>query len=76
MRGEHPDSFSPDAATCIARGESFNGVNAFCRLMNAWGNCLQMGCYVRPDGSLCELDNSAEAMAKRVRQMKRQEGKS
>lgn len=76
MRSEHPDCFSPDSVGCIARGGEVDGVHSFCGLMGAWGNCLEHGCYVRPDGSLCEIDNSPEAMERRVREMKRQEGRS
>lgn len=75
MRSDHKDGFSNDPLNCIARGWSFDGVHSFCDLMNAWGSCLEQGCYVRPDGRLCEIDNSPEAMARRVREMRREEGK-
>ena len=71
MMPEHPDGFSRDPVSCIARGPSFDGVHSFCSLMSAWGSCLDSGCYVRPDGKLCEIDNSPEAMARRVKEGKK-----
>lgn len=70
---DRPDSFTAYPEGCIARGPSFDGTHAFCSLMRAWGCCLQQGCYVTPGGSLCEADNSPEAMAKRLSQMNRYE---
>lgn len=45
------------------------GGNKFCKLRNAWCNCLAAGCFVRPDGALCADDNSPEACARRLRAM-------
>lgn len=73
MRWQHDGSVSPDPDMCIWGGGSFDGKHVFCKLANAWTNCLETGCFVRPDGGLCADDNSPEAMARRVRKIKRLE---
>lgn len=71
MRPENEGSACPNPISCIWRGSSFDGKHAFCALMGRGGNCLEMGCYVKPDGSLCEIDNSPEACERRLRAMER-----
>ena len=65
--GQVTDTTCPDPPMCIWRGPSFDGVHAVCALMGQWGNCLEAGCYVRPDGGICEFDNSPEACERRLR---------
>lgn len=73
MREQREGSFSRDPDMCIARGVPVDRCHAWCALMQAYGNCLEAGCYIKSDGSSCELDNSPEAMARRVRKIKRLE---
>ena len=75
LRDVYEGSFTTDPEACIARGPTAFGRYSFCALMQKWGNCLVAGCYVRPDGDACPVDNSPEAMARRVEAMERQERK-
>lgn len=70
MIEQTPGSMSPNPSMCLWRGPSFDGIHSVCALASAWGNCLSVGCYIRPDGSTCEFDNSPEACERRLRAMK------
>lgn len=70
MIEQAPGSMSPDPRMCLWRGPSFDGAHAVCALMGKWGNCLEVGCYVGPDGSTREFDNGPEARARRLRAMR------
>lgn len=67
LREAWDGSFTTDPDACIARGETAFGKYSFCALMQKWGTCLESGCYVQPDGGTCPVDNSPEAMARRVK---------
>ncbi len=73
MIEQTPDSMSPNPSMCLWRGPSFDGIHAVCALTSAWGNCLSVGCFVRPDGSTREFDNSPEACGRRLREIKEEE---
>ena len=70
MREQLEGSVSPDPDMCIWGGGSFDGKHVFCKLINAWTNCLEAGCFVTPDGGTVEKDNSPEACARRLRAMR------
>lgn len=72
MRWQHDGSVSPDPDMCIWGGGSFDGKHVFYKLANAWTNCLETGCFVRPDGGLCADDNSPEACERRLRAMEKE----
>ena len=72
MRWQNDGSVSPDPDMCLWGGGSFDGKHVFCKLANAWTNCLETGCFVRPDGGLCADDNSPEACERRLRAMERE----
>lgn len=72
MREQREGSMSPDPDMCLWGGDSFDGKHVSCRLANAWTNCLDVGCFVTPEGRHCELDNSPEACARRLRAMEKE----
>lgn len=74
MREQREGSVSPDPDMCLWGGDSFDGKHVFCKLINAWTNCLEAGCFVTPDGGTVEMDNSPEACARRLRAMEREMG--
>lgn len=65
-----PDSVSPDPGLCLWAGPARVGSSQFCKVCDRWCNCLTAGCFVRPDGSTCEFDNSPEACGRRLRAIK------
>lgn len=66
----HKGAFSADPKTCLASANRALG-NRLCALCGVWVNCPSAGCFVRPDGSYIEPDNSPEARAKRLREIGR-----
>lgn len=64
---DRPDSTSPDPRSCLWAGPAIVGDNQFCKLRNAWCNCLAAGCFVTPEGRHCAIDNGPEACARRLR---------
>ena len=70
MREQREGSVSSDPDMCLWGGDSFDGKHVFCKLINAWTNCLEAGGFVTPDGGTGEMDNSPEACARRLRAMR------
>lgn len=65
-------AYSADPDMCDMRGKRLRDV-AYCELCGSWTNCPTQGCITSPDGRYVPLDNSPEACAARLAEMKDEE---